>query len=449
MPRLILSLLVFLAVPLASAQTDLILTGAIDGPLTGGLPKAVEVYVVNNVADLSIYGIGSANNGGGSDGEEFTFPAVPATAGDFLYVATESPQFTSWFGFAPDYTSSAVSINGDDAIELFMNGAVVDVFGDIDVSGTGEPWEYMDGWAYRNEATGPDGTTFVLDNWSFSGPDALDGESTNATADTPFPTGTYSPEMATVEECTTGSPLYISDFMMGAPGSVTVTNSDEAGGDTVELSGCTLAVYDGYDEVVEDTETAPDPTPLAPMTSYVYTPTIEAHRPGAVVLSTEPLENGDDVEDALNTIVAAVVFDADGDVFGECGNGPDGAGAGGGDLDPCSSPEGQQNMLRAFTALFGGATAGEGDGAVALGVSVGPNPVRGSARVTYGVPGPSAVRVSVFDALGREVAVLAEGPRGPGAYQAALDGAALPAGVYVVRAAVGSEVRTASVTVVR
>ena len=192
-------LVAFLVAPLsfvhsavAAVTGDLVITGVVDGPLSGGVPKAIELYVVNNIADLSIYGVGSANNGGGSDGEEFTFPAVGATAGDFIYVASESVGFSTFFGFAPDYTSAAASINGDDAIELFMNGGVVDVFGDINVDGTGQPWDHLDGWAYRADGTGVDGTTFVLGNWSFSGPNALDGETTNGTAATPFPIGTYS-----------------------------------------------------------------------------------------------------------------------------------------------------------------------------------------------------------------------------------------------------------------
>lgn len=177
----------------AAPPDDLIITGVIDGPLSGGIPKAVELYVVNDIPDLSIYGLGSANNGGGTDGEEFTFPAVTATTGDFLYVASESTGFTNFFGFAPDYTTSAMSINGDDAIELFTNGSVSDVFGDINASGTGQPWDYLDGWAYRVDSTGPDGTTFTLANWAFSGTNALDGETSNGTAATPFPIGTYSP----------------------------------------------------------------------------------------------------------------------------------------------------------------------------------------------------------------------------------------------------------------
>ncbi|MGB5731118.1 MAG: endonuclease I, partial [Acidimicrobiia bacterium] len=173
----------------ALAADGLVISGVVDGPLSGGVPKAVEFYVTADIADLSIYGFGSANNGGGSDGEEFTFPAVSAAAGDYLYVASEIDGFTSFFGFAPDYTSSAASINGDDAIELFQNGSVVDVFGDINASGSGQPWEYTDGWANRVASTGPDGSTFVIGNWTFSGPNALDGETTNAAAAVPYPLG--------------------------------------------------------------------------------------------------------------------------------------------------------------------------------------------------------------------------------------------------------------------
>jgi predicted extracellular nuclease len=182
------------------AAQELVISGVVDGPLTGGIPKAVEIYVVSDVADLSVFGVGSANNGGGSDGEEFTFPAVAATAGDFIYVATEAVAFNDFFGFAPDYVSgSAASINGDDAIELFRNGAVTDVFGDINVDGTGQAWDYLDGWAYRVSGTGPDGSTFALANWTFSSPNALDGETSNGTAAAPFPIGTFSTTAAEPE----------------------------------------------------------------------------------------------------------------------------------------------------------------------------------------------------------------------------------------------------------
>ncbi|MEN0006392.1 MAG: T9SS type A sorting domain-containing protein, partial [Bacteroidota bacterium] len=137
----------------------------------------------------------AANNGGGSDGEEFTFPAVSLAEGSFIYITTDNVQFEAFFGFSADYVSegsnSAVGINGDDAVELFQNSMVADVFGDIDTDGSGEAWEYLDGWAYRIDGTEPDGSNWQIANWNFSGPDALDGEDTNATAATPFPIGSY------------------------------------------------------------------------------------------------------------------------------------------------------------------------------------------------------------------------------------------------------------------
>ena len=155
--------------------SDLVISGVVDASLTGGLPKAVELYVVNDIPDLSVYGLGSANNGGGTDGVEFTFPADSASAGSYIYVASEIDGFTEFFGYAPDYDTSAMGINGDDAVELFENEAVVDTFGDINVDGNGTAWEYLDGWAY-------------------SGVDALDDTATNAAATTPFPEGTFSTE---------------------------------------------------------------------------------------------------------------------------------------------------------------------------------------------------------------------------------------------------------------
>lgn len=192
MRQLVMVVIALSLVATGASASDLIITGVIDGPLTGGIPKAIEVRACADIADLSIYGLGSANNGGGTDGEEFTFPADSAVEGQFIYLSYETDGFTAFFGFAPDYLDgSAPNINGDDAIELFMSGSVVDVFGDINVDGTGEPWDHLDGWAYRVDETGPDGTAFVLANWYFSGINALDGETTNATAAVPFPLGTF------------------------------------------------------------------------------------------------------------------------------------------------------------------------------------------------------------------------------------------------------------------
>ncbi|HVR32751.1 MAG TPA: endonuclease I, partial [Acidimicrobiia bacterium] len=192
----------------------LIVTGVVDGPLTGGIPKVVEIYAVTDIADLSDFGVGSANNGGGTDGQEFTFPAGSLSAGDYVYIATEAVAFETFFGFAPTYTSGMASINGDDAIEVFHLGAVVDTFGEIDQSGVGQPWEYTDGWAKRIGLTAS--ASFDVSDWTFSGPDALDGVATNSAAAIPYAIETA----ATPGPVVDGGPLTVFIHEVQGPGAV-------------------------------------------------------------------------------------------------------------------------------------------------------------------------------------------------------------------------------------
>lgn len=178
---------------LRKLQTSkLIISGIIDGPLSGGYPKAIELYALDDIPDLSAYGVGSANNGGGTDGQEFTFPSGSfVTAGSFITISKETDKFTSYFGEAPNYVSGALYINGDDAMELFFNGGVADTFGDINVDGSGQDWEYMDGWAYRLDGEGPDSTTFCQSEWTFSGKNAVDGCADNDSCGSSFPFKSY------------------------------------------------------------------------------------------------------------------------------------------------------------------------------------------------------------------------------------------------------------------
>ncbi len=208
MKKLLLTFALVLMVSPAAAQ--LVITGLYDGPLPYGVPKGVELYACSDIEDLSIYGLGSANNGGGSDGVEHFFPADFIAAGTTFYVthvASNNPTaFFDFFGFEADYIGDGYSmaINGDDAMELFYLGGaepvVVDVFGDINVDGSGEPWEYLDGWAKRNTQTGPDGDVFQLSSWTFSGPNAWDGALTNESSDAPFMLGGYECDSAVSTE---------------------------------------------------------------------------------------------------------------------------------------------------------------------------------------------------------------------------------------------------------
>lgn len=174
---------------------NLIIGGVIDGPLAGGTPKGIQVCATGSIADLSIYGLGTANNGGGSDGQEYTFPAEAAMPGDCFWVGSSTTGWMDFFGFTPCYTSGVAGINGDDPIELFCNGSVEDEFGDVALDGTGTCWDHLDGWAVNN-SSGPNFGAFDCADWTFSGTNALDGETTNATADTPYPNTTQTCPLA-------------------------------------------------------------------------------------------------------------------------------------------------------------------------------------------------------------------------------------------------------------
>ena len=174
-----------------SSGTCLLLTGVFDGPLSGGFPKGIELSATCDIPDLSRYGLGIANIGGGTDGVEYNLGTGSLSAGAFLYVSAEADRFEEFFGFAPSATSGKVAVNGDGAVELFLDAAVVDTFGEIGTDGTNRPWEYSDGWAYRLSGTGPDGATFQRASWTFSGTNALKNAATNAVAVTPMPIGQY------------------------------------------------------------------------------------------------------------------------------------------------------------------------------------------------------------------------------------------------------------------
>ncbi|THD70005.1 nuclease [Robertkochia marina] len=165
--------------PAVTLQGVLALTWETSGT-NGG--KAWHLKVMKDVEDLSIYGIGVANNGGGTDGQEFTLPAGPAKEGDNILIAREPGTISAYFGncinsfdFVID-SQDAANQNGDDAIELFENGVVIETYGDANVDGTGEPWEYSGSWAYK-----------VGGAWTTGGLDCGVGSTSTQSSACPYP----------------------------------------------------------------------------------------------------------------------------------------------------------------------------------------------------------------------------------------------------------------------
>ncbi|MXZ03970.1 MAG: T9SS type A sorting domain-containing protein [Rhodothermaceae bacterium] len=71
-----------------------------------------------------------------------------------------------------------------------------------------------------------------------------------------------------------------------------------------------------------------------------------------------------------------------------------------------------------------------------------PNPFRQRATIEYRVPAPGHVRLTVYDVLGRELAVLVDERQSAGSHSAKLDAPSWPSGVYLYRLEAGNQVAT-------
>lgn len=167
----------------ASAQSppegELVITAIYDGPrsvtrpsgsVSSGLPKGVELTATGPIADLSAYQIIGAFNGNPppDNPNQRLRLSGSATAGQRIYVASEIAGAEAYFGFAPDFpAASRVSVNGNDAMVLYRDGVVHDVYGEIGVDGAGTAWDYEDGLAVRDPGLGPS-VTFEIDDWIVS-----------------------------------------------------------------------------------------------------------------------------------------------------------------------------------------------------------------------------------------------------------------------------------------
>jgi hypothetical protein len=171
---------------------NLQLQGIIDFDLVsaGYTGKAIHLKANSNIPDLSVYGIGVANNGNGGDGQEYLFPQMSLQSGDHLLLVRDSSVMSIYFDVCFvefDHVlpaSNAIDQNGNDAIELYKDSMVIETFGDINMDGTGTAWEYLDSWAYKD----PSGSvTFSGYNWIFGGVECTIGSVTTQASSCPYP----------------------------------------------------------------------------------------------------------------------------------------------------------------------------------------------------------------------------------------------------------------------
>jgi hypothetical protein len=119
------------------------------------------------------------------------------------------------------------------------------------------------------------------------------------------------------------------------------------------------------------------------------------------------------------------------------------------DVIPDSDMADPSSATDRFVLRIGASALAEAAVAEVALAGIAPNPSAGSARVSFAVPEAGAVRLSVVDVRGREVAVLVDGPLAAGRHEATLDSRSLAAGVYVVRLEAGGTVVTRQAVIVR
>ena len=212
------------------SSQEVILTGVLDGTLSGGQPRAVELYVSGTV-DLSAYSINRYTNGGSSASNTATLSG--AYTNEFVYAVRTQAEFAQVFGTSGDFANvivigDAAQGTGDDVYTLESGGSIVDQAGGVIGLRTDV---YNDSWLYRNDNTGPDGD-WVPENWINVGQnDALVGEdAAGIAAAVPFGTYSTSPPGPSVSASAAGDltePSTNGGFLVtlseAAAGNVTVT----------------------------------------------------------------------------------------------------------------------------------------------------------------------------------------------------------------------------------
>lgn len=144
----------------SAANASLIITGYVDGTQSGGNPKAMELYALAPIADLSNYWLIRDSNGtaGGpfTESDEFQLPAISLSAGSFFYLYGTSDTETYMEGIPFGDTDSGTAVldsilnaNGDDIFALSTSGDVADAIDAFGLLGQGDTDFAADSIAYR------------------------------------------------------------------------------------------------------------------------------------------------------------------------------------------------------------------------------------------------------------------------------------------------------------
>ncbi|MAQ31851.1 MAG: hypothetical protein CMD26_03855, partial [Flavobacteriales bacterium] len=161
----------FCAHILIAQQSSLILTGVSrpnnNFPVenSSNTARSIELFVVEDIDDLSFYGYATSNSiyAGDQSNGSFQFPSGSFEAGDFIYLTRDNNDFENLHGFSADYELTQLNFMGGNTSGPYC---VVEILYSPDWSDTSPQtidfWasnspEYIinGGWSKRNNCDGP------------------------------------------------------------------------------------------------------------------------------------------------------------------------------------------------------------------------------------------------------------------------------------------------------
>ena len=161
-----------------------------DVPEASVFGKALHIYVVEDVEDMSIYSFQTYVNGQDTPNSSgsYTMPAESASAGDHILIARSVEAMNNYMDasniFTTVYEAGFPNANGNDAIELLSAGATVEVYGfigtnpDTNQAGceTEDCWDTEDAWAYK-----------INGEWTYAEVNCTDDSTTTCDSGCPYP----------------------------------------------------------------------------------------------------------------------------------------------------------------------------------------------------------------------------------------------------------------------
>jgi hypothetical protein len=156
-------------------------------PEGGSAGKATHLYANEDIADLSVYSVQMYANGGTTASATTQLPALAVTAGQHILIARDLEAMEAYLNASVTFDhvidgGSFPSGNGDDVVELLMDGSGIEAYGVIGVDGDNEAWnadgyfDYTDTWAYKVDGA-----------WTAAPQDSSDGSTTTCDASEPYP----------------------------------------------------------------------------------------------------------------------------------------------------------------------------------------------------------------------------------------------------------------------